>query len=172
MNRTVKTHLAFLDLLNTTSTKQRRALLLTMTPSQMQTLCEVMFNVYKGTIPVSKQYIKTLYPYKNVISTLVSRTVNKSQRKKFLLKHQSIIPRLIKTALHLFQNGSRTSSRSKRKIPKTDANRESPSQKHGDTSSVEEGPALWQRYSVSNSNSWNLGARHSNQISKQGKRIA
>lgn len=140
MNRTVKTHLSFLELLNATNTKQRRALLSTMTPSQMQTLCEVMFNVYKGTIPVSKQYIKTLYPYKNVISTLVSRTVNKAQRKKFLLRHQSIIPRLIKPALHLFQNGSRTSSRSKRKIPKTDANRESSPEEHGDNLGADEGP--------------------------------
>lgn len=138
MNRTVKTRLSFLELLNATNTKQRRALLSTMTPSQMQTLCEVMFNVYKGTIPVSKQYIKT--PYKNVISTLVSRTVNKSQRKEFLLKHQSIIPRLIKPALHLFQNGSRTSSRSKRKIPKTDANRESSPEEHGDNLGTDEGP--------------------------------
>lgn len=126
MNRTVKTHLSFLDLLYTTSTKQRRALLSTMTPSQMQTLCEVMFNVYKGTIPVSKQYIK------NVISTLVSRTVNKSQRKKLLLKHQSIIPRLIKLALHLFQNGSRTNTRSKRKIPKIDSTGGSSPEEYGD----------------------------------------
>lgn len=131
MSRTVKTHLSFLDLLNTTSTKQRRALLSTMTPSQMQTLCEVMFHVYKGTNPVSQQYSKTLYPFKNAISTLVSRTVNKSQRKKFLLKHQSTMPRLIKPALHLFQNGSRTNTRSKRKIPKIDSSGGSSHEEYG-----------------------------------------
>lgn len=139
MNRTVKTHLPFLDLLYNTSAKQRRALLTTMSPSQMQTLCEVMFNVYRGTIPVSKQYIKTLFPHKNIITTLVSRSVNKSRRKKLLLKHQSLLPRLIKPALDLFQNGQRTSSRSQRKIPKNDANGGSDFYERGNTPDADEG---------------------------------
>lgn len=120
MNRRLKTHFSFLDLLGIASAKQRRNLLTTMTFAQMQTLCEVIYNVFKGTIPITKKYINSLLHHKNVIRTLTSRSVSKSRCKTLLLKHQNIIPHLIKRALHFFRNGSRTSTRTKRKIPKSD----------------------------------------------------
>lgn len=120
MNRRLKTHFSFLDLLGIASAKQRRNLLTTMTFAQMQTLCEVIYIVFKGTIPVTKKYINSLLHHKNVIRTLTSRSVSKSRCKTLLLKHQNIIRHLIKRALHFFRNGSRTSTRTKRKIPKSD----------------------------------------------------
>jgi len=62
MNRTVKTHTAFLQLLYSTSVKQRKALLETITSDQLQILCEIALNVYRGTFPVSGYYIKKLLP--------------------------------------------------------------------------------------------------------------
>lgn len=81
MNRKLKTHFSFLDLLGIASAKQRRNLLTTMTFAQMQTLCEVIYNVLKGTIPVTKKYINSLLHHQNVIRTLASRSVSKSRCK-------------------------------------------------------------------------------------------
>lgn len=81
MNRKLKTHFSFLDLLGIASAKQRRNLLTTMTFAQMQTLCEVIYNVFKGTIPVTKKYINSLLHHQNVIRTLASRSVSKSRCK-------------------------------------------------------------------------------------------
>lgn len=119
MNRRLKSYLSFLDLLCIASAKQKTSLLTTISSAQMQTLCEVIYNVYKGTIPVTKKDINSLLPFKNIIRTLITRSVNQSRRKRLLLKHQKVIPHLIKPALKYFQDGPRASTRPKRKIPKS-----------------------------------------------------
>lgn len=116
MNRRLKSHLSFLNLLCIASAKQRTSLLTTISPAQLQTLCEVIYNVYKGIIPVTKKDINSLLPFKNIIRTLITRSVNQSRRKRLLLKHQKVIPHLIKPAL---KDGPRASTRPKRKIPKS-----------------------------------------------------
>lgn len=49
----ITSNAAFLKMLYSADPKQRKALLKTMTENQQQALCEVIFNVYKGTFPLT-----------------------------------------------------------------------------------------------------------------------
>lgn len=85
-------------------TKQKKALIKTMTENQQQALCEVILNVVKGTFPLTKYYIKRLSPHRQVIHKLSSKTVKKSVKRKLLLQQNTIIPILIKPALSVLKN--------------------------------------------------------------------
>lgn len=85
MSHLVTSNAAFLKMLYLVDPKQRKALLKTMTENQQQALCEVILNVYKGTFPLTKYYIKRLSTYRNTIYKLSSKTVKKSVKRKLLL---------------------------------------------------------------------------------------
>lgn len=57
MSNLVTSNAAFLKMLYSADPKQRKTLLKTMTENQQQALCEVIFNVYKGTFSLTKYYI-------------------------------------------------------------------------------------------------------------------
>lgn len=63
MSHLVTSNAAFLKTLYSADPKQRKALLKTMTEPQQQALCEVILNVYQGTFPLTKYYIKRLSPH-------------------------------------------------------------------------------------------------------------
>lgn len=63
MSHLVTSNASSLEVLYSADPKQRKALLKTMTENQQQALCEVILNVYKGTFPLSKYYIRRLSPY-------------------------------------------------------------------------------------------------------------
>lgn len=100
MSRLVRTHAAFLQLLHTTNAKQRKVLLQTVTKEQLKALCEVIWNVYKGTVPVGDRYVKKLTPYKTIIRSLISR-VGRKRKKIILLQRHSMIPWLLKPVLDM-----------------------------------------------------------------------
>ena len=75
-----------------------------MTENQQQALCEVILNVYKGTFPLSKYYIKRLRPYQSTIHSLSSKKVKKRLKRKILLENHFILPIIIKPALSVLKN--------------------------------------------------------------------
>lgn len=88
----------------------------TMTENQQQALCEVILNVYKGTFPLTKYYIKTLSPYRNTIYKLSSKTVKKSVKRNLLLQEYTILLILIKPYLGVLNDVSGVTSSTKRKV--------------------------------------------------------
>jgi len=109
MNRTVRTHVPFLQLIyQTSSAKQRKALVNTITSEQLHALCEVLLNVYRGTIFISPQYVRKFQPYKTLFRTIISRRVSKKRKKKVLLKRHKALPLLLKPFLTTLteENGS------------------------------------------------------------------
>ena len=101
MSRLVRTHAAFLQLLYATNAKQRKVLLQTISNEQLKALCEVIWNVYKGTVPVSDRYVKKLTPYKTIIRSLISRRVGRKRKKIILVQRHSMIPWLLKPVLDM-----------------------------------------------------------------------
>jgi adenylate kinase family enzyme len=88
-----------------------------MTWKQQQALCEVILNVYKGTFPLTKYYIKKLLPHHSIIHRLSSRKVKKSDKRKILLQRYLILRTLIKPVLKLLvDNGTRVNIDGKGKI--------------------------------------------------------
>lgn len=116
MSHLVTSNAAFIKILYSTDPKQRKALLKTMNDNQQQALCAIILNVYKGTFPLSKYYIKRLSPHQDVIRKLSSKTVKKSVKRKLLLQQDTIIPIILKPALSVLNNVSGITSNTKRKV--------------------------------------------------------
>lgn len=103
MSRTVRMQMPFLELLQATSVKQRKALLQTLTKDQFHALCEVIINVYKGNVPVSHYYVKKLFPFKRSIQMLADKHVSPKRKKKILAVKHIIIPWVIKPVLSMLR---------------------------------------------------------------------
>lgn len=103
MDRSIRTHKHFLHLLQTTTVKQRKAMLLSMTNEQLKVLCEVVYNVYKGTLPLSRYYINKLYRYKKDIQTIIDRDVEQKIKFELLVKNEAMIPWILKPLLTLMK---------------------------------------------------------------------
>ena len=99
MSLLVKTQLAFLELLGTSERKQARALISTMTKSQLNAICEVLINIRFGNIPVNEKDIKKLQRKKNAIVQLTSKTTGANIRKTLIEKEVALILMIIKSIL-------------------------------------------------------------------------
>ena len=103
MSRAVQMQIPFLELLQTTSIKQRKALLQTLTKDQFHAVCEVILNVYKGNVPVSNYYVKKLFPFKRSIQMIADKRVSPKRKKKILAIKHAIIPWVIKPVLSMLK---------------------------------------------------------------------
>lgn len=99
MSRLVKTHSHFLHLLHKTDAKQRKALFKTISDSQLRAVCEIVLNIYKGTIPVSKAFVDKLRPYRTVLSSLSSRSDTHRRKRILLYRNQKLLPLLLRPIL-------------------------------------------------------------------------
>lgn len=105
MNRRVKTHRSFLELLHSTSDKQRKAIINTITKAQLDILCEIVLNFYRGTFDLNQYQIKKVLPYRRFIETFISKTVGKRVKQRALIRNQRIIPTILLPLLKLKRNG-------------------------------------------------------------------
>lgn len=103
MSRSVRMQMPFLELLQATSVKQRKALLQTLTKDQFHALCEVIINVYKGSVPVSNYYVKKLFPFKRNIQMLADNHVSPKRKQKILAVKHIIIPWVLKPVLSILK---------------------------------------------------------------------
>ena len=99
MGLLVKTQLAFLELLATSERKQARALISTMTKSQLNAICEVLINIRFGNIAANEKDIKKLQRKKNTIVQLTSKTTGANVRKTLIEKEVALILMIIKSIL-------------------------------------------------------------------------
>ncbi|KAJ8321129.1 hypothetical protein KUTeg_001324 [Tegillarca granosa] len=139
MSRLVKTHLAFLELLNTASVKQRVAILKTITDAQLQVICEICLNIYKGKLELTQKYVKQLFPYQRFIETIISKRISKKVKVKSLVRHQRAILKLLSPLLKRYRNGGRTDINTKSKISKVNALDDSgPNQTYADLRTIDD----------------------------------
>jgi len=96
MERAVKQHAPFLHLLYTAESKQRQVLLETISDKQLQILSEVILNVYKGILPISRYYISKLKPYRQDIENIIDPEIRKKDKIKMLIHNHVMIPLLLK----------------------------------------------------------------------------
>lgn len=122
MDRAIGPHLPFLQLLCTANTKQRKALLDTITGDQLRSLCELVLNIYYGNLNVPKNYVKQLYPHKKFVQCLVERTYKNNYKKRMLAKNTNILPVLLKPFVlsNFIRNGQRIHSATQRKVRELD----------------------------------------------------
>lgn len=114
--KTIERQIHFLYVYTTASRQQQSALTKTMSKSQLYALLEVIFNVLKGTIDITRYDKRLLKRYKRVIRQVVDRGVSEDKKRTLLLKHSRIFRRIVQIALKyiLDKHGSRVGSNTKR----------------------------------------------------------
>ena len=72
----------FVEFWLSASARQQKGILLTLTKKQLKFLTEIIYNVVRGTIPVSDKDKKTLTKHKNVISAILTKRISLQERRK------------------------------------------------------------------------------------------
>ena len=108
MSRRVRTHSSFLELLQSTTVKQRKALLQTSTDEQLRALNEVIVNFYRGTISVSDHYIKKLFPYKTAMRRIVTERMTKKEKRTLLSRKQAMLPWILRPMMPMMKDDDAT----------------------------------------------------------------
>ena len=93
----LKKNMAFIRLLSTAESKQKDALLNTMSKSQLELLRQLSRNIIEGELIISKQLNKELGRYKNKLIKLADS--KEKGRRLLCLKLRSAWPRIIKAVL-------------------------------------------------------------------------
>lgn len=103
----------FLNFLVDIDNNQRNAILKTLTNEQLQILVEIIYNLLKGSLPISKKYKDLLYPNKQAIRKVVDESISKHLRRKRLLKISNDLPIILRNFL---KYESRINTHHKKKI--------------------------------------------------------
>ena len=97
MGDLTKTHLAFLQVLASSSKHQTMALLKSMTKGQMNAICEILINIRYGNIPLSDKDKKRLHRKRDLIRQLTTKTTTQKARRTLLEKEATLIVSILKT---------------------------------------------------------------------------
>ena len=106
MSKLLKRNIPYLYLLHQGSPEQKEFLLASATPEQVQTLCEVCYNVARGAVPLSKSDKEAIKQNLNILKDLADASTPFRQKKQLLAQHGGgligdLLPPLI-SALPLF----------------------------------------------------------------------
>ena len=93
----LKRNMPFIKLLSIAESKQKDALLNTMSKSQIELLRQLARNIVEGELIVSKQIYKDLGRFRNKLIKFADST--ERGRKLLCLKLRSVWPRIIKAVL-------------------------------------------------------------------------
>ena len=104
MSRRISENKHFLFLLYTTDTKQRKALLGSITKEQLMSFCELVLNIIKGVIPVSRETKNKLKRYARVLRLLAEkRSVSRGRKIALLLKHMRLVLMILRIGRKFFE---------------------------------------------------------------------
>ena len=97
----LKVNSAFLKATTTAHAEQGKALVRTAKQTQLDSICEILLNIVRGTITLSDGLFAKARRYKKVLSHLVTKCGNKKLRKELMVKYFGIIQKLLAAALPL-----------------------------------------------------------------------
>ena len=106
MAQKVEKHLPLFRLLAETTDAQRSAIVKTLMPGQIKGVLEAIYNVLRGTCPVSDKVKKALYHQRRTIRRLVSKDLTRQQQHRLLVKHRAVLPLLLKPVIEFFQDAA------------------------------------------------------------------
>lgn len=102
MARKVEKHLDLIRLLVDTTESQRLAIVQTLSPTQIKILIEAIYNVLRGTCPISDSIKKSLFQKKEIIRRLVTKDLTDQQQRRLLVRHRAVLPLLLKPVVTFF----------------------------------------------------------------------
>ena len=109
MKQRVRKHIALLRFLLYIDTAQQKHIIKSLTDEQCDVISEIALNIYTGTYPLTKQYIRQLAPYKPFIRMLGSRETSSKRKRQILSKHVQLLSLMLKPIVQHFnkRNGKR-----------------------------------------------------------------
>jgi len=99
MMKRIKENADFLRATTLAHPEQCKALLKTAKPKQLDSICEILFNIVKGVIPLKEELFKKTSRYRNVLRKLVNKCLHKKVRRELMVKYFGILQKLLATAL-------------------------------------------------------------------------
>ena len=99
MAQRVEKHIPLFQVLVDTTDAQRLAIVRTFSPNQLKATLEAIYNVLRGSCPISDKVKKTLYQQRNIIRRLVSKDLTREQQHRLLVKHRALLPLLLKPVI-------------------------------------------------------------------------
>lgn len=104
MSKAVRSHIKFLNFLQTSSKKQRRSVLLVASKNEVNVLSEIILNLLKGNLSLSQKEKIQLKKYRSSFHLISNHSTSLSIRRKYLLKLLNIIPILIRSVIKVLRN--------------------------------------------------------------------
>lgn len=92
MHRRLKTHKDLLIALHTLKPKYQKALLKSCDEEEINCICECIYNVLQGKVPLKEEEKKSLNKHKSLLRKLVRKTTNKVRKSIIIQKGGSFLP--------------------------------------------------------------------------------
>lgn len=99
MPRTVTTHQQLLRALHTLKPKYRKALLKVCSDDEINCICECIYNILLGKIPLEEKIKNKLGKHKHILRRLISKGSNKSRKRIIIQKGGAFLPIILGTIL-------------------------------------------------------------------------
>lgn len=99
MSHSVRTHNDFLQALHKLKPNYKIALLKAADDSAINCICECIYNVLKGSLPISKKEKTKLSKHKNTLRELVRKGYIKKKKKIIIQKGGAFLPIILSTLL-------------------------------------------------------------------------
>lgn len=104
MKYRVKTHEEFLRALHVLKPKFRKVLLKACGEEEINCICECIYNVLKGKVPLQEEKINKLQKYKNILRKLISKGKNKLRKNIIIQKGGAFLPIILSSVLNALLN--------------------------------------------------------------------
>lgn len=95
----VTTHKEFLQTLHKLNPKYREAILKTCSDEEINCICECIFNILQGKIPLQEKEKTKLLKHKNTLRQLVSKGKHKLRKKVIVQKGGAFLPIILGAVL-------------------------------------------------------------------------
>lgn len=99
MSPRVNTHKNFLQALHVLKPKHCKALLKVCSEEEINCICECIYNVIQGKVPIQEKHRSLLKKYKYILRKLVSKQKNKSRRNIIIQKGGAFLPIILGSVL-------------------------------------------------------------------------
>ena len=95
----IKENAIFLKATTSAHPEQCKALLQTAKQTQLDSICEIILNIVRGTITLKDEVFVKAQRYQKVLRQLVTKCGSKKTRKELMVKYCKIIQKLLTAAL-------------------------------------------------------------------------
>lgn len=104
MPHRMEKHLALFQVLEMSDRKQRKAIINALNKSQINILCEVVYNFLHGALPINKKALEGLRRYKEHFRQIVNKNTSLKKKKISLVKVSEQLRTLLKLVAKRFSN--------------------------------------------------------------------